>query len=81
MVSADSGYEFVDWGGQDHVGGGSHGSLHRSDSFATLAFCGVGDAAKTIAKGRELWALKDVTPLVCQYFSHQDGGRVGLAPC
>ena len=23
------GYEFVDWGGADHVGGGSHGSLHR----------------------------------------------------
>ena len=26
------GYEFVDWGGADHVGGGSHGSLHRGDS-------------------------------------------------
>ena len=26
---AAPGYEFVDWGGADHVGGGSHGSLHR----------------------------------------------------
>ena len=31
------GYEFADWGGVDHVGGGSHGSLHRSDSLGALA--------------------------------------------
>ena len=29
-------YEFVDWGGADHVGGGSHGSLHRNDSLGAL---------------------------------------------
>ena len=40
LLSAAPGYEFVDWGGADHVGGGSHGSLHRSDSFATLLWCG-----------------------------------------
>ena len=39
LLSAAPGYEFVDWGGADHVGGGSHGSLHRSDSFATLLWC------------------------------------------
>src|SRR5205814_131383 len=33
LVSAGGGYEFVDWGGVAHVGGGSHGSLHRSDSL------------------------------------------------
>ncbi len=33
LLSAAPGYEFVDWGGSDHVGGGSHGSLHRSDSL------------------------------------------------
>ena len=38
------GYEFVDWGGADHVGGGSHGSLHRSDSLGALLWCGVGPA-------------------------------------
>ena len=38
LLSAAPGYEFVDWGGADHVGGGSHGSLHRTDSLggATL---------------------------------------------
>ena len=29
-LSAAPGWEFADWGGVDHVGGGSHGSLHRS---------------------------------------------------
>ncbi len=36
LLSAAPGYEFVDWGGADHVGGGSHGSLHRSDSLGAL---------------------------------------------
>ena len=35
------GYEFVDWGGADHLGGGSHGSLHRDDSQGVLLLCGV----------------------------------------
>jgi hypothetical protein len=68
LASAGAGYEFVDWGGQHHVGGGSHGSLHRSDSYASLVFCGVEEEAATIAKERELWALKDITPLICDYF-------------
>ena len=42
------GYEFVDWGGADHVGGGSHGSLHRDDSEGVLLLCGV-DAARARA--------------------------------
>ena len=42
LLSAAPGWEFADWGGVDHVGGGSHGSLHRSDSLGALAFCGVG---------------------------------------
>ena len=38
LLSASPGYEFVDWGGADHVGGGSHGSPHRrvrNGRFAT----------------------------------------------
>ena len=35
----------LDWGGADHVGGGSHGSLHRSDSLGALVI----DRASTIA--------------------------------
>ena len=62
LVSAELGYEFVDWGGADHVGGGSHGSLHRDDSEGVLLLCGV-DAPE-----REQWSLADVTPLVLEHF-------------
>ena len=49
LLSAEPGYEFTDWGGADHVGGGSHGSLHECDSLGVLLTCGVGRAA---ARGR-----------------------------
>jgi hypothetical protein len=62
LVSAELGYEFVDWGGADHVGGGSHGSLHRDDSEGVLLLCGVE------APERDQWSLADVTPLVLQHF-------------
>ena len=62
LASAEVGYEFVDWGGADHVGGGSHGSLHRDDSEGVLLLCGVE------APDRAEWALTDVTRLVLQHF-------------
>ena len=62
LASAELGYEFVDWGGADHVGGGSHGSLHRDDSEGVLLLCGVE------APEREQWSLSDVTPLVLEHF-------------
>jgi hypothetical protein len=62
LVSAELGYEFVDWGGAAHVGGGSHGSLHRDDSEGVLLMCGVE------APEREHWSLADVTPLVLDHF-------------
>lgn len=62
LVSASLGYEFVDWGGADHVGGGSHGSLHRDDSEGVLLMCGLE------AGEREQWSLSDVTPLVLEHF-------------
>ena len=62
LVSAELGYEFVDWGGADHVGGGSHGSLHRDDSEGVLLLCGVEPPE------RDQWALTDVTPLVLDHF-------------
>ena len=46
LLSAAPGYEFVDWGGADHVGGGSHGSLHRSDSLGALLWCGTGPGSR-----------------------------------
>jgi hypothetical protein len=62
LISATLGYEFADWGGADHVGGGSHGSLHREDSEGVLLTTGI-DLPK-----RESWALTDVTPLVLSAF-------------
>ncbi|MDQ6818456.1 MAG: alkaline phosphatase family protein, partial [Actinomycetota bacterium] len=65
LLSASPGYEFVDWGGADHVGGGSHGSLHRSDSLGVLLWCGTGPSSRSY---REQWSLRDVAPLVCEHF-------------
>jgi hypothetical protein len=62
LASAELGYEFVDWGGADHVGGGSHGSLHRDDSEGVLLLCGVD------APARERWSITDATGLVLQHF-------------
>ena len=62
LASAELGYEFVDWGGADHVGGGSHGSLHRDDSEGVLLLCGVEPPAQ------DEWALTDVTGLVLDHF-------------
>jgi hypothetical protein len=65
LLSAAPGYEFVDWGGSDHVGGGSHGSLHRSDSLGALLWCGTGPDS---ADAREQWSLRDVTPMITAHF-------------
>jgi hypothetical protein len=62
LASAELGYEFIDWGGADHVGGGSHGSLHRDDSEAVLMLCGVD------APARERWSIADVTGMVLEHF-------------
>jgi hypothetical protein len=63
LVSAQPGYEFVDWGGADHVGGGSHGSLHRGDSLGVLLTSGV-DMPE-----REQWSIADANDLVLRHFS------------
>jgi type I phosphodiesterase/nucleotide pyrophosphatase len=65
IVSAAPGYEFTDWGGIDHVGGGSHGSLHREDSLGSFICAGIGPAA---GDERERWTLRDIAPLVEQHF-------------
>ncbi len=65
LLSAGPGFEFVDWGGSDHVGGGSHGSLHRSDSFGALLWCGTGVGSRG---AREQWSLRDVAPMVRDHF-------------
>jgi hypothetical protein len=65
LVSASPGHEFTDWGGHDHVGGGSHGSLHRCDSLGALLMCGIGPSKPT---AREQWSIEDATPLVLDHF-------------
>ena len=65
LLSAGPGFEFVDWGGVDHVDGGSHGSLHRGDSLGALVMCGVGPDSPAV---REQWSLRDVMPLVLDHF-------------
>jgi hypothetical protein len=62
LLSAAPGFEFVDWGGAAHVGGGSHGSLHRDDSAGVLLISGM-DVPE-----REEWSLVDVAPLVLEHF-------------
>jgi hypothetical protein len=64
LASARPGYEFLDWGGAHHIGGGSHGSLHANDSLGSLLWCGTGPAADS----REQWTLRDVIPMVCEHF-------------
>jgi hypothetical protein len=62
LLSAAPGQEFIDWGGADHVGGGSHGSLHRSDSLGALIMTGldVPDQAQ--------WSIRDIAGLVRKHF-------------
>jgi Type I phosphodiesterase / nucleotide pyrophosphatase len=68
LLSASAGFEFVDWGGADHVGGGSHGSLDRADSAGVLLVCGM-DVPE-----REEWSVADVAPLVLEHFLVRLGG-------
>jgi len=65
LLSAAPSYEFVDWGGADHVGGGSHGSLHSSDSLGALLWCGTGPSSRA---EREQWSLRDIAPMIREHF-------------
>lgn len=64
LLSAAPGYEFMDWGRQSHVGGGSHGSLHASDSLGALVLYGVEPPQQEPAQ----WAIQDIAPLVLRHF-------------
>jgi len=64
LLSAAPGYEFIDWGRQAHVGGGSHGSLHASDSLGALVTYGVELPGREPAQ----WAIRDVAQLVLGHF-------------
>jgi hypothetical protein len=64
LLSAAPGYEFMDWGRQAHVGGGSHGSLHASDSLGALVIAGL----ELPEPAPEQWTIRDVAPLALAHF-------------
>jgi hypothetical protein len=75
LLSAAPEFEFLDWGRQAHVGGGSHGSLRGEDSLGALILCGVdaavqpgGRAAGLSGGGPPQWSIRDVAPLVLGHF-------------
>ncbi len=71
LLSAAPGYEFLDWGGQAHVGGGSHGSLRGEDSLGALIMWGVDDGRPppSAMEGEPWqWSIRDVAPLVRAHF-------------
>jgi Type I phosphodiesterase / nucleotide pyrophosphatase len=71
LLSAAPGFEFLDWGRQAHVGGGSHGSLHACDSFGALVICGT----PLPREEPRQWSIRDVAPLVLGHFGLTDGVR------
>jgi hypothetical protein len=84
LLSAAPGWEFADWGGQAHVGGGSHGSLRGEDSLGALVLCGLDAGAPPAAGGTGAlpvrndradagaapaqWAIRDVAGLIARHF-------------
>ena len=65
LLSAATGREFIDWGRQAHVGGGSHGSLQACDSLGALILSGLGPPDPAPAQ----WAIRDVAELVLRHFA------------
>jgi hypothetical protein len=64
LLSAAPDFEFLDWGRQAHVGGGSHGSLHASDSLGALVIAGMELPAPEPAQ----WAIRDLARMVLRHF-------------
>ena len=60
IVSAASGWEFADLGGNHHLGGGSHGSLDEGDSLVPVLAAGLGGPMPS--------SIVDVAPLVLDHF-------------
>lgn len=71
LLSAAAGAEFPDWGGIDHVGGGSHGSLRADDAVGILVHHGLAD--QDDPRGRpelspDAWSIEDATPMIRRHF-------------
>ncbi|HEY1690284.1 MAG TPA: alkaline phosphatase family protein [Solirubrobacteraceae bacterium] len=69
LLSAAAGCEFTDWGGQAHVGGGSHGSLRAEDSLCPVLGCGLGEALQREGeRGPRPLGIHDVVPPIERFF-------------
>lgn len=69
LLSAVPGAEFLDWGGSGHVGGGSHGSLHKADSLGSLLWSGCElEPPSPNADDPFTASLSDVAPMLYRYF-------------
>jgi hypothetical protein len=81
LLSAAPGYEFLDWGGQAHPGGGSHGSLRAGDSLTAVLLTALEGPAAEPAE----WTICDVAGLATGHFgaslapAASGGGRSGSA--
>ncbi len=76
LLSAAPDHEFIDWGRQAHVGGGSHGSLHACDSLGALILTGVELPDPEPAQ----WAIRDIAPIVRGHFGvNAKGAAVSAA--
>lgn len=64
IVTPMLGHEFLDWGGTAHIGGGTHGSLHKADSAAQLIVTGTGESRRD----QRAWSIGDVHDLVLEHF-------------
>ncbi|MFT4048518.1 MAG: alkaline phosphatase family protein [Solirubrobacterales bacterium] len=64
IATPELGYEFFDWGSSAHIGGGTHGSLHKADSAAQLIVTGTGEARAA----QRAWSIADVHSLVLEHF-------------
>lgn len=68
LLSAEPHHEFLDWGRQAHVGGGSHGSLRGEDSLGALILCGVDLGARASNPTPAQWSIRDIAPLILGHF-------------
>lgn len=78
LLSGAPDYEFVDWGGASHAGGGSHGSLRVEDSVVPLVFHGCGpDLGGGVSETRQ-WSIQDIAPIVLSHFGLDGDQDLGL---
>ncbi len=68
LVSLAPGWECADWGGADHIPGGSHGSLLATDSLGALLTVGLDGKRPE----RLQWAISDVYDLIVGHFGIDD---------